>query len=64
MRTNESISVRPYTNKELARLYQVSTGILRGWLKLHAKAIGPKHGWYFTALQVRIIFERLGEPGE
>ncbi|MFT3979453.1 MAG: MerR family transcriptional regulator [Ferruginibacter sp.] len=54
---------RPYTNKELAALYGVSTKTLRTWLLRHQQSIGPKSGRYFTSKQVRIIFDGLGEPG-
>lgn len=60
--TNDTI-IRGYTLKELAALYGVSTKCLRTWLEPHAAAVGEKKGRYFTTLQVRIIFKKLGEPG-
>lgn len=59
----DSTLIKPYTNKELAGLYGISTRILRNWLRMHTVFIGPKIGRYFTSLQVRTIFEKLGEPG-
>lgn len=56
------IEIRPYNVKELAVIYGVSRRVLSGWLKVHESAIGQKHGQYYTALQVKIIFERLGLP--
>ncbi len=53
---------KPYSTKELAVLYNVSTKTIRKWLLPHQAAIGKKTGWYYTTLQVRIIFERLGAP--
>lgn len=58
----DSALIKPYTNKELAGLYGISTRILRTWLRMHDLAIGPKMGRYFTSLQVRLIFERFGPP--
>jgi hypothetical protein len=62
MKIIDASEVKPYTNKQLAVLYGVSTRILRNWLRLHAAFIGPKKGHYFTSLQVKTIFERLGPP--
>jgi len=55
-------TVRPYTAKELAALYGVSTKTLRTWLQPHKEAIGERVSRYFTALQIRVIFDRLGLP--
>lgn len=54
--------VKAYTISELAALYGISTKTIKTWLKPHAEAIGMRHGRYFTTLQVRIIFEKIGEP--
>lgn len=53
---------KPLTTKELAALYGVSAKTLRTWMSPHKEAIGEKISRYYTALQIRIIFERLGEP--
>lgn len=55
-------TIKPYTSKELAGLYGVSAKTLRTWLQPHQPAIGEKISRYFTSLQVRIIFEKLGAP--
>ena len=55
-------SARPITNKELAAAYGISTKTLRSWLLRHQEHIGPKVGRYYNSRQVRIIYERLGEP--
>jgi len=62
MSTTNEITIRPYTAKELAALYGVSTKTLRTWLLPHQQAIGEKISRYFTSLQIRIIFEKLGSP--
>ena len=53
---------KPYTMKELAALYGVSTKTLRTWLHPHQQAVGEKISRYYTSLQVRTIFEKLGSP--
>ncbi len=60
--TNET-KIKAYTPKELASLYGVSIKTLRTWLLPHQKEVGERRSKYYTARQIRIIFERLGEPG-
>lgn len=57
------VLIKGYTLKELSALYGVSTKCMRTWMEPHAASIGEKKGRYFTTLQVRTIFEKLGEPG-
>ena len=64
MSTQKETLVKPYMAKELAELYGVSTKTLRTWLQPHMQAIGERKSRYFTALQVRIIFDKLGMPGK
>lgn len=54
--------VKAYSISELAHLYGVSTKTVKTWLKPHAEAIGVRRGRYYTTLQVRIIFEKIGMP--
>jgi hypothetical protein len=54
--------VRVYTISELADSYKVSTKTIKTWLKPHAQEIGPRRGRYYTLLQVRTIFEKIGLP--
>ena len=54
--------VKAYTIKELADLYGISVKTFRTWLRPHLHVIGKKCGRYFTALQVRKIFDILGIP--
>lgn len=58
------IEIKPYNVKDLAVIYGVSRKVISGWLKLHKSAIGEKHGQYYTVLQVKIIFEKLGLPSQ
>ena len=54
--------VKAYTISELAALYGISTKTIKTWLKPHVTAIGPRLGRYYTVLQIRIIFEKIGMP--
>ena len=54
--------VRPYTTKELARIYGVCDRTLQKWIKPFAEDIGTKRGRYYTVAQVEKIFEKLGVP--
>ena len=47
---------------ELALEYGVCVRTLNRWLKPFADEIGEKNGNYYTTAQVRIIFEKIGEP--
>jgi len=58
------IELKPYNVKELAIIYGVDRRTMKGWLKLHESAIGIKPGRYFTVLQVKTIFQRLGIPSQ
>ena len=54
--------LKPYNIKELAELYGMSKKTIRTWLRPHAQEIGPRQGRYYTILQVKIIFEKIGMP--
>lgn len=62
MSTVKSIEVKHYSTKELARFYGVCDKTLLKWMKPFVNDIGQKQGRYFTVAQVKIIFEKLGEP--
>ena len=62
MKNNTEILVKAYTIKELSALYYISPKTFKNWLQPYTQVIGEKRGWYFTTLQVKLIFERLGEP--
>ena len=55
--------IKPYSPAELARIYGVTKKTINRWLKPHRSRIGEREGLFYTALQVRLIFERLGLPG-
>ena len=54
--------MRPYSTKELARIYGVCDRTLQKWIKPHYDAIGTRQGRYYTVAQVEVIFEKLGLP--
>ena len=59
-----TIKLKPYTVLELARLYGVSDRTMKKWIKPFEAEIGIKIGYFYTIAQVKIIFERLGTPGD
>ena len=61
--TNNVVEIRPYSLTELAQLYGISTRTMKNWLGPHSEAIGVKVGRLYNALQVKVIFERIGVPG-
>lgn len=61
--TSNAIEIKPYSLTELARIYGVTNRTIKNWIIRHNEAIGEKTGRLFTALQVKIIFEKLGLPG-
>jgi hypothetical protein len=62
MSTTGEITVKAYTTKELAALYGISSKTIKTWLQPYTTLIGEKRGRYYTTLQVRTIFEKIGEP--
>jgi hypothetical protein len=58
------IQLRPYSLAEMGRLYSVCDRTFKKWVEPFAKEIGEKKGRYYTISQVKIIFEKLGLPGE
>jgi len=61
--TNNAIQIKPYSLTELAQIYGVTNRTIKNWIVRHNEAIGEKTGRLYTALQVKIIFEKLGLPG-
>ncbi len=61
--TDNSIEVRPYSLTELANIYGITNRTMKKWIIKHDEAVGEKVGRLYSALQVKIIFEKLGLPG-
>lgn len=54
--------IKPYSTKELSRIYGVCDKTLLKWMKPFTDEIGQKQGRFFTVAQVEIIFNKLGMP--
>jgi hypothetical protein len=54
--------IKPYSKKELANLYEVSTRCFSTMLLPFNESIGKKSGRYFNVKQVEGIFKHLGYP--
>lgn len=50
------------TITQLAALYKVCPRTLAKWLKPYIDDIGEKEGYIYKPIQVKIIFEKIGEP--
>ena len=58
------IKLRPYTVLDLAKMYEVSDKTMKKWIKPFENAVGEKNGYFYSIAQVKMIFEKLGAPGE
>jgi hypothetical protein len=56
------IEIRSYTQKELAAIYRCHTKTFRRWLSRLRLDLGPNVRRGYTAQQVKIIVDKLGEP--
>ncbi|MEO6830932.1 MAG: hypothetical protein ABI378_01770 [Chitinophagaceae bacterium] len=54
--------VKPTNLKQLAGIYEVSPRTMKGWLEPFVSQIGEMMGRTFTPKQMRIIYDKLGEP--
>lgn len=59
---NDAVAIRPYSLTELAEIYGVSAHTMKNWIKRHEQSIGERVGRFYTTLQVKTIFEKLGFP--
>lgn len=59
-----TIRLKPYTVLELAKLYSVSDRTMKKWIKPFEEEVEKKIGYFYTIAQVKIIFEKLGMPGD
>ena len=63
MKTN-IVRLKPYSLTELSKLYDVCIRTMKKWLEPFEAEVGAKRGRYYTISQVKIIFEKIGVPGE
>ena len=59
-----TIVLKPYSVKEIATVFSVSDRTIKKWIEPFEPEIGRKQGRYYTVLQVKMIFEKLGVPGK
>ena len=62
--TNNVVEIKPYSLSELSAIYGVTNRTMKNWITPYNTTIGEKVGRLYTALQVKIIFEKLGLPGK
>ena len=58
--TNNTIAIKPYSLTELAAIYGVTVRTIKKWIAPFEKETVVKIGRYYNALQVKIIFDKLG----
>lgn len=63
LKWKEKVVVKPYSLKELARVYEISEYIFKTWLKPIEWEIGSVLGQYYNIRQVELIFKNFGAPG-
>ena len=62
--TTTSVSLKPYSLTELSKLYSVCIKTMKRWMKPFLAEIGEKNGRFYTISQVKIIFSKIGLPGQ
>ena len=55
--------LKPYSMKEMAMIYDVCGKTFKRWIHPFEDEIGKKYGRYYNINQVKVIFEKLGLPG-
>lgn len=59
-----TFDLRPYTITELAEIYGVCRQTFRKWVRPFDEAIGERNGYFYSAIQVQMIIEKIGLPVE
>lgn len=54
--------IKPYSSKDLAAMYHVTKKTFKKWLTPFEDEIGERNGYYYTNIQVKIIFDKIGTP--
>ena len=62
--TNEQWEIKPYSLSDLSVIYGMSTRTINRWMAKHKDCIGEREGRFYTALQVKIIFQKFGLPAK
>ena len=53
--------IKPYSMKDLCRIYKVKYKIMRQWVKDHLGENGKKKTHLFTIAQIKALFQAIGE---
>ena len=64
MRTILRTPIKPYSNKDLARIFECSTKTINRNIKSLRSKLGKRNGHKWDIDQVVMIFEHLGRPYE
>lgn len=56
------IEQKPYTLGELAQIYKVHRDTFRKWILPFKSELGKREGNYYSVIQVKTIFKKLGYP--
>lgn len=64
MLKKKKIVLDRYSIKELASLYDINHRTMKKWIYPFQADIGQKIGRYYNANQVKIIFDKVGLPGD
>ncbi len=62
MESDKKTDIKPMTLTELARKYGISNKTMLAWLKRKKLIKRRREGYLFTPLQIKQIYEALGEP--
>lgn len=54
--------IRPSSIKELAGIYGCCDKTMKKWIIPFLLEIGEKNGRYYSVVQVKVIFDKLGVP--
>lgn len=60
--TSTNVRIKVYSVQEVAQLYGISGKRLKKWLNPFEKEIGHRNGHFYNPKQIKIIFDRLGDP--
>lgn len=58
------IKIKPYSTGELANRYNMSVKVFNRMIEPFRHIIGERNGRFYTVLQVGLIYEMVGPPGD
>jgi uncharacterized Fe-S cluster-containing radical SAM superfamily protein len=64
MNTILKVAIKPYTNKELAQMFNMSTRTFNRNIKAIRGQLGKRMGHFWSIPQIEIILEHMGSPYE